>query len=62
MFFNQSFIDKINISNFQTQNVEDMSGMFEQCTSLEEIDLSNNDFTNIKNMGNMFYQATNLNV
>ena len=60
MFLNQTFLEKVNISNLETTNIEDMSGMFEHCGSLEEVDFSNHNFSNIKNMENMFSQATKL--
>ena len=63
MFLYQKNLKKIlNIANLQTNNVEDMSSMFQNCESLEEIDLSNNAFTKVKTMEKMFYQAIKLKI
>ena len=39
MFTNCQMLKYINLSNFRTENVLDMSGMFSGCHSLEEINL-----------------------
>ena len=41
-------LENIDLSNFNTQNVEDMSYMFIRCASLESIDLSNFNTQNVK--------------
>ena len=41
MFSWCSSLTNINLSNFNTQNVKDMSEMFRECKSLTNIDLSN---------------------
>ena len=43
-----------------TNNVVDMSGMFQQCYELEYLDLSNFDTSNVKNMGYMFNKCHKL--
>ena len=41
MFYECYSLKNINLSNFNTQNVTNISEMFSQCQSLENIDLSN---------------------
>ena len=53
-------IKKINISHFNTNKVEDMSYMFDKCTSLKELDLSNFDTCKVTNMNFMFYEYSSL--
>ena len=49
-----SSITNINLSNFNIQNVTDMSYMFSDCSSLININLSNFNTQNITNMSLMF--------
>ena len=49
----------INISHFNTQNVETMNGMFDGCSSLTSIDLSILNTSNVKDMTFMFGSASN---
>ena len=51
---------KINLSNFNTNNVEDMSGMFSECSSLKELNLSNFNTENVTNMSYMFSSCSML--
>ena len=56
-------LTNINLSNFNTQNVNDMSYMFFKCTSLTNINLfnlSNFNTENIANMSSMFYECNSL--
>ena len=41
MFYGCSSLKEINISNFNTNNATDMSGMFYGCSSLKEINILN---------------------
>ena len=41
MFYECEYLTNIDLSNFNTQNVTDMSYMFSRCKSLTNIDLSN---------------------
>ena len=53
------------MSNFNTTNVTDMSGMFCSCTQLKSLDLRNFNTENVTDMGMMFqncYAMENLNV
>ena len=45
---------KVNLSYFNTQNVIDMSCMFNNCNSLINLDLSNFNTQNVTNMESMF--------
>ena len=42
------------IENINTENVEDMRGMFAQCQSLEQLDLKRFDTSKVKDMSSMF--------
>ena len=46
MFFGCFSLKKLNLSNFNTNNVTDMSEMFHGCSSLEEINLSSFNTSN----------------
>lgn len=55
MFENCSKLTKIDLSNFETSNVDDMSKMFSGCTSLAGIPgYKNLDVSNVKYMDEMF--------
>ena len=54
MFYGCSSLKKLNISNFNTNNVTDMSGMFSGCSSLKELNLSNFNTNNVTYMRHMF--------
>ena len=43
-------INELNLSNFITNNVINMSGMFYKCLSLKELNLSNFNTDNVINM------------
>ena len=65
MFFECSSLTNLNLSNFNTTNVIDMSFMFERCPSLTNLNLSNFNTTNVTNMSSMFdgcSSLTNLNL
>ena len=55
-----SIIKEINLSNFNTDNVTDMSNMFNRCLSLKEINLSKFNTDNVTNMGCMFFECSSL--
>ena len=52
----QGFCDikTLDLSNIDTSNVTNMSGMFRDCTSLTSIDLSSFDTSNVESMWGMF--------
>jgi len=60
MFYKCSSLTNINLSNFNTQNVKDMSLMFYECSSLTNINLSNFNTQNVTNMRSMFSECSSL--
>ena len=60
MFYECSSLTNINLSNFNTQNVTDMSNMFSGCKLLTKIDLSNFNTQNVTNMSDMFWGCESL--
>ena len=60
MFSGMSNLTTLNISNFDTSQVTDMSYMFMHMSSLTTLDLSNFNTSKVTNMGNMFYGMRNL--
>ena len=60
MFENCSFIEKIDLSSFNSRNVTDMSHMFYKCKSLRNINLTEFHTNNVTNMTKMFYRCEKL--
>ena len=60
MFNECESITNIDLSNFKTQNVNDMSYMFCRCTLLKNIYLSGFNTSNVKNMSYMFCRCKSL--
>ena len=60
MFCGCSSLKKIDLSNFNTQNVINMSDMFHGCSSLKNIDLSNFNTQNVTDMSYMFCGCSSL--
>ena len=60
MFYNCTSLIKIDFSNFNTQNVNDMECMFLGCSSLNEINISNFNTQKVTNMGHMFNECSSL--
>ena len=60
MFNSCKELKTINLSGFDTQNVEDMRYMFNLCKSLESLDLSNFNTQKVTLMDNMFNQCLQL--
>ena len=54
MFSDCSSLTNIDLSNFNTNKVTDMSRMFYKCVSLTSLNLSNFNTNNVKYMENMF--------
>ena len=54
MFCECSSLEKLDISNFNTNNVKNMYGMFLGCSSLKELDVSNFNINNETYLLNMF--------
>ena len=53
-----SSLKKLNLNNFNTNNVTNMSGMFFECSSLKELNLSNFNTNNVTNMSYMFCKCS----
>ena len=65
LFLGCESLISINLSNFNTQNVVNMFGMFYNCKSLKIIDLSNFNTQNVTYMSGMFFgceSLTNINL
>ena len=60
MFYKCSSLQSINLSSFNTTNVEDMRCMLLGCSSLQSIDLSSFNTTNVNNMSLMFDGCSSL--
>ena len=60
MFYNCSSLKSIDLSSFNTTNVNNMSSMFSDCSSLKSIDLSSFNTTNVNNMCQMFSVCSSL--
>ena len=60
MFFQCKSLIKMDFSNFNTQNIDDMECMFYQCSSLKELNISNFNTKKVTNMGHMFYGCSSL--
>ncbi len=58
LFYNNSNLTELNLSNFDTTNTINMQSMFSNCTNLASLDLTN--FNTIK-VGNKFKWITTLN-
>ena len=54
MFTNCSSLESLDVSNFDTSNVTDVSYMFEDCTNLKDVDISNFDMSNAYGVDWMF--------
>ena len=59
LFSNFTELEEIDLSFFDTSNVENMSGLFYTCSKLNNLDLSNFDTSNVKNMSYMFRNCRN---
>ena len=60
MFWGCKSLRNINLSNFNSQFVTNMSYMFSGCKSLTNINLSNFNTQNVTNMSGMFYRCESL--
>ena len=60
MFRDCKSLINLNLSNFDTQKINNMNGMFWGCESLKNINLSNFDTKNVTDMENMFLDCQSL--
>ena len=59
MFDYCSSLKELNISNFITNNVNNMNNMFANCSSLKELNISNFNTNNVTDMNGMFSNCSN---
>lgn len=60
MFCSCSNIIDINLSKFNSKNVDNMAEMFYNCHNLMNLNLSNLDTRNVTTMDSMFFNCRNL--
>ncbi len=60
MFYSCHKLTKLDLSNFDTSNVEDMTALFYYCCSLTELNVSNFDTSEVEDMDSMFANCGNL--
>ena len=60
MFYDCSFLKSIDLSSFNTNNINNMSYMFNGCYSLKSINLSSVNTNNVKDMRGMFSCCSSL--
>lgn len=60
MFHDYEELTQLNLSNFNTSQITDMSGMFRKCEALTELDLSNFDTSQVIDMSHMFEYCESL--
>ena len=58
MFSKCSSLKKLNLNNFNTNNVTNMRGMFDGCSSLKELNLNNFNTNNLADMSYMFNECS----
>ena len=61
MFYDCSSLTSVNLSNFNTNNINNMSNMFFGCRSLTSLNLSNFNTNNVNKMSYMFSYCFSLN-
>ena len=57
MFWRCKKLESLDLSGWDTSNVQSMSGMFYNCSRLGSLDLSGWDTSNIKDMSWVFYEC-----
>ena len=60
MFSGCETLTYIDLSNFDTSSVNDLSSMLSGCSSIEYLDISSFNMENVKSSDNMFYNLKNL--
>ena len=60
MFYTCTSLTSLDVSNFDTSKVTNMSNMFYTCSSLTSLDVSNFDTSNVTWMSNMFEKCSSL--
>jgi surface protein len=54
MFSSCTKLEELNVSNFNTSKVKNMTWMFYNCKSLKKLNLASFDTSNVESMGSMF--------
>ena len=62
LFYGINNLQSLDLSSFNTQNVTNMSYMFNNCSKLEKLDLSSFNTPKLSNMSYMFYGCSNLQI
>ena len=62
MFYNCSSLTSLDLSNFNTSKITDMTYMFNRCKSLTNINLSSFDTSNVSSLYDAFAGLTSLKV
>ena len=60
MFNGCKSLKKLDLSNFNTNNLEEMNDMFSNCYSLTELNISSFNTDNVKCMKMMFFDCSSL--
>ena len=60
MFHDCSSLESLNLTNFNTEKVTNMSNMFNNCSSLTSLNLTNFNTAKVKRMSNMFNNCSSL--
>jgi len=60
LFSGLSSLTSLDLSNFDSSNVTNMNGMFQDCSKLKTINLSNLDTSKVTNMSYMFWGCKSL--
>ena len=60
MFYLCSNLLSIDLSNFNTQNVETLRLLFNNCSNVKSLDISNFNLSKVKNMAYHIYLVTAL--
>ncbi len=60
MFSEMTNLTKLDIGDWDTSKVTNMSNMFANCNNLEDLDIRNFDTSHVTNMGSMFIYCTSL--
>ena len=60
IFCNFTSLTNIDLSGFDTSNVENMRNMFDNCIKVKNLDMTSFDTSSVTNMSYMFYECGNL--
>ena len=60
LFYGCSSLKELDLSNFNTDNVTDMSFMFYNCSSLKRLNISNFNIEKVTVLSYMFYECSSL--